>query len=74
MPKKTSRPKSSRNRGERRISIRTAQRDSPDLQKLGRAMIVLAVAQAQAEAEAQAQNEGQEPAVETNSRAGAADD
>jgi hypothetical protein len=37
---------------ERRISVRSERRDQPDLRKLARAVIQLALAQAEAEAEA----------------------
>lgn len=38
---------------QRHISVRAVRRDPPDLRKLGRALIQLAVAQAEAEAEGQ---------------------
>ena len=38
----------------RRISIRSVKKNPPDLNKLGRALIALAIAQKEAEAEAQA--------------------
>lgn len=38
---------------ERHISVRAVRRDPPDLKKLSRALIQLAMAQAEAEAEAQ---------------------
>ncbi len=38
----------------RRISIRSVRKDPPDLSKLGRALIALAMAQAETEAQAQA--------------------
>jgi hypothetical protein len=38
----------------RRISIRSVKKNPPDLSKLGRALIALAMAQTEAEAEAQA--------------------
>ena len=40
---------------ERRITVRSVHRDEPDLRKLARAVIQLAVAQVEAEAQAQAQ-------------------
>jgi hypothetical protein len=43
-----------KNRGGRRISVRAVRRDPPDLKKLSRALIALALEQAQAEADAQA--------------------
>lgn len=51
----TNRKRQQSNRSdERRISVRTIRRDSPDLRKLSRALIALA--QADAEAQAQAIN------------------
>jgi hypothetical protein len=41
----------------RRISVRAIRRDPPDLKKLSRALIALALEQAQAEADAQAAHE-----------------
>jgi hypothetical protein len=41
----------------RRIRVRAVRRDPPDLRKLSRALIELAMAQAKAEAEAQAEHE-----------------
>lgn len=41
----------------RNIRVRAIRRDPPDLKKLSRALIVLALGQAQAEAEAQAEHE-----------------
>lgn len=38
---------------ERRLSIRAVRRNEPDMRKLGRALIELAMAQAEAEAEAE---------------------
>lgn len=46
-----------KNTGGRRISVRAIRRDPPDLQKLSRALIALALEQAQAEADAQAAHE-----------------
>ena len=43
--------------GDRRVRVRGVRRDEPDLRKLSRALIALAMAQAQAEAEAQAAHE-----------------
>lgn len=45
------------NTGGRRISVRAVRRDPPDLKKLSRALIALALEQAQAEADAQAADE-----------------
>lgn len=41
-------------RGERHISVRAVPRDQPDLRKLSRALIQLAMAQAESDAQAQA--------------------
>ncbi len=41
---------------QRNISVRAIRRDPPDLRKLGRALIQLAVAQAEAEAQGQAKD------------------
>jgi hypothetical protein len=43
---------------QRRISVRAVRRESPDLRKLSRALIQLALEQAAAEAAAQAQAKG----------------
>ena len=61
MPKSTSpkRRRSQRSRGERRVSVRGVQRDTPDLRKLGRAMLDFAAAQAEADAQAEAQPEAE---------------
>lgn len=55
-----------RNRGrDRRLSVRAVRRDPPDLRKLSRAIVAIALAQAEAEAQAQtdAQSAHTEPAV-----------
>lgn len=39
---------------ERRVSVRAVRRDPPDLKKLSRALVALALEQAQAEADAEA--------------------
>ena len=41
----------------RRIRVRAVRRDPPDIKKLSRALIELALAQAKAEADAQAEHE-----------------
>ncbi len=46
--------KAARKGRERNISVRAVRRDPPDLRKLSRALITLAMAEAAAEAEAQA--------------------
>lgn len=51
---------SNRKGEEREIRVRAVRRDPPDLRKLSRALIELALAQAQAEADAQAEHEGAE--------------
>lgn len=48
---------SSRKGEDREIRVRAVRRDPPDLRKLSRALIELALAQAQAEADAQAEHE-----------------
>lgn len=45
---------------QRHISVRAVRRDPPDLQKLSRALIELAMAQAAAEAEAQQESQTEE--------------
>lgn len=45
------------NNKNRRIVVRAVRRDPPDLKKLSRALIALALEQAQAEADAQAHHE-----------------
>lgn len=48
--------------GERRLSVRSELRDRPDVPKIARAVITLAMAQAEAEAQAErASGRGQEP-------------
>lgn len=42
----------------RRVRVRAVRRDPPDIKKLSRALIALALEQAQAEADAQAEREG----------------
>jgi len=44
-------------RSTRRVRVRAIRRDRPDIKKLSRALIELALAQARAEAEAQAEHE-----------------
>ncbi|MCW2538721.1 MAG: hypothetical protein JWN95_446 [Frankiales bacterium] len=51
----------SRKGRERRISVRGVRRAEPDLRKLGRALIDLALAQAEADAEAQSADESPNP-------------
>ncbi len=42
----------------RRVRVRAVRRDTPDIKKLSRALIALALEQAQAEADAQAERDG----------------
>jgi len=51
-------------RDERRLSIRAERRNQPDVSKLSRALIQIALAQAKAEAEAQAEHESGKPSKE----------
>jgi predicted GTPase len=53
--KDSQKSKASRKGRERHISVRAVRRDPPDLRKLSRALITLAMAEAAAEAAAQAQ-------------------
>ena len=43
----------SKNTNKRKVTIRTVRRDPPDLRKLSRALIALAIAQSEADAEAE---------------------
>ena len=47
----------SKNTSKRKVTIRTVRRDPPDLRKLSRALIALAIAQSEAEAEAAAESD-----------------
>jgi hypothetical protein len=60
MASKSRRKKDGR-RPERRISVRAVRRDPPDLKKLSRALIDLAIAQAEAEAQAEHEQPNDEP-------------
>ena len=51
-PKKTS--KNRKERRERRLMVRSVRRDTPDMRKLSKAIIGLALAEAEREAQAQA--------------------
>ncbi|OXM65339.1 hypothetical protein CF165_23725 [Amycolatopsis vastitatis] len=51
-PKKTS--KNGKERRERRLRVRSVRRDTPDMRKLSKAIIGLALAEAEREAQAQA--------------------
>ena len=55
------RPDARRRRTERHISVRSVRRSPPDIQKLGRAIIRLAVIEAEAERAAQADHADTEP-------------
>lgn len=46
----------SKNNNKRKVTIRTVRRDPPDLRKLSRALIALAIAQSEAEADAEAEH------------------
>lgn len=61
--------KAKSNRRERQISVRGVRREPPDLRKLGRALIGLAMAQAEAEAEAEHQAKKEADASPSESRA-----
>jgi hypothetical protein len=50
----------------RRIAVRAVRREPPDLRKLSRALIELALEQAQAEADAQAEHEKQNASGEAD--------
>jgi hypothetical protein len=50
---------------ERHLSVRAIRRDPPDLRKLSRALIQLAMAEAAAEAESQAKADSDEPSSNT---------
>ena len=52
--------KAGNRRRERHISVRAVPKDEPDLRKLSRALIQLAMAQAEADAQAQAAKRGRE--------------
>lgn len=77
---KTSRKKGARGGYQRRISVRAARRDSPDLRTLGRAIVAIALAQAEAEAEAKASDSTETASPDSTSStsesaaAGGADD
>ena len=59
-----------RTNSRRRVSIRSVRLEPPDLRKLSRALIALAVAQAETEAEAEHRNTpGSEPKRGTKRRA-----
>ena len=47
----------SKNANRRKATIRTVRREPPDLRKLSRALIALAIAQSEAEAEAAAESD-----------------
>ncbi len=58
----------------RNISVRAVRRDPPDVQRLSRAVIALAMAEAEAEAEAQAAEQAADRATSEDDAEGAADD
>lgn len=47
----------SNNTSKRKLTIRTVRREPPDLRKLSRALIALAIAQSEADAEAEAEHD-----------------
>lgn len=57
---------------ERHISVRAVRRNPPDLQKLSRALVQLAMAQAAAEADAQAEH-GDDPTWDVSTEAESTD-
>ena len=59
--------KAARKGRERHISVRAVRRDPPDLRKLSRALITLAMAEAAAEAAAQAENQHDQDADQPES-------
>lgn len=62
--RKADRGRSGRRGRQRHISVRSIRRDPPDLHKLSRAVIALAMAQADAEAQAAAERNAEPAAVE----------
>jgi hypothetical protein len=56
---KTNRKRNQYSGRQRRISVRAVRRESPDIRRLGRAIVALALAEAEAEAAAQRQAEAQ---------------
>jgi len=59
---------------ERHISVRAVRRDPPDLRKLSRALIALAMAQAEADAQAEAEIRAASDSAAAPSNGGAARD
>ena len=68
----STRPDGRRRRTERHISVRAVRRNSPDIQKLGRAIIRLAVMEAEAERAAQAAHSTAEIAATVDEQMGRA--
>lgn len=60
---RTGRQSSRQPRSERRLSIRALRREQPDVRRLGRAFIALAMAEAEREAEATRESEPNVPDV-----------
>lgn len=58
---------------QRHISVRAVRREPPDLRKLSRALISLAMTEAAAEAEAKQREAGQPPAAEDSTNEAAHD-
>ena len=64
------RPQKGRNRPQRRIIVHSQRREPPDLRKLSRAVIALALAEMEAEQAAQAKNDVSEQAPSVPDAAG----
>lgn len=58
------------NNNKRKVTIRTVRRDPPDLRKLSRALIALAIAQSEADAEAKHTDDQSDPPDNTRKRRG----
>jgi len=54
----------------RKVAIRAVRRDPPDLRKLSRALIALAIAQSEADAEAEHTDRHNDPPDNTKKRSG----
>jgi hypothetical protein len=59
----------SKNTNKKKVTIRTVRRDPPDLRKLSRALIALAIAQSEADAEAEHEDQTDKQ-VESTKRSG----
>lgn len=60
----------SKNTNKRKVTIRTVRRDPPDLRKLSRALIALAIAQSEADAEATAEADDEPEGSQRKKRRG----